>query len=97
MRDLNLITPDLMWAKMETEAGRREIAEYIWRARTAMAAQRVCEVVFDNAPDEATQTAVCETIWECIFSVSIFVVLDYARQMIEAQSGDSLGDPAGSC
>ena len=92
-----IIKPTEIWQKMETEAGRREVAEYIWKARTAMAAQRVCEVALKDAPDEATQQMICEIIWECIFNVSIFVIMDYARQMVEAQQGDSLGDTAGSC
>lgn len=77
-----LLSPQEILRLSETEAGRRQVAEYIWRARTAMSAQRVMEAL-GVVPDALTQQQVCEIIWETIFRVSIFSIMDYCQEIAE--------------
>jgi hypothetical protein len=77
-----LLTPQEIFKLSETETGRRQVAEYIWRARTAMSAQKVMELL-GVVPDPATQQAVCEAIWQTIFRVDIFAIMDYCQEIAE--------------
>jgi len=75
----NLLTPQEMLELGKTEKGRRELAQYIWRARTAYAAQHVMESL-GVVPSPDKQQEVCEIIWDRIFRCDIFQVMDYAKQ-----------------
>jgi len=76
------LSPEEIWKLAETVEGRREIATYIWRARTAASAQRVMETL-GVVPDAATQQMVCEVIWDTIFRTSIFDIMAYCEEIAE--------------
>lgn len=89
-----LLTPTEIFRLTETEKGRREVAEYIWRARTAMAAQHVMETL-GVVPDSETQEAVCLAIWDTIFRRDIFQVMDWCKAVVESRKAENL-DIAGN-
>lgn len=78
----HLLTPTEMLELGKTEQGRRQLAEYIWQARTAYAAQHVMEAL-GVVPSVEKQQEVCEIIWDRIFRCNIFEVMDYARQVAD--------------
>lgn len=80
------IEPAEMLALAETEPGRRELARYIWKARTAYAAQYVMDAL-GLVPDAPTQQLVCDIIWNKCFACDVFEVLDHAKSMCEAMKG----------
>ena len=84
-----LLTPQQIFAMSETETGRRQVAEYIWRARTAMSAQRVMETL-GIVPDAKTQQMICEVIWDTIFRVDIFKIMDYCREIAKAAEASDI-------
>ena len=82
----DILDPAEMLALAETERGRRELARYIWKARTAYAAQYVMEAL-NLTPDAQTQQLVCDIIWDKCFACDVFEVLDHAKSMCDAMRG----------
>lgn len=78
----HLMTKAEMLEKAKTETGRREIAEYIFRARTAYATQAVLERL-NTIPDAETQQACCQIIYDTLFRVSVFDIMDYCKSVAE--------------
>ena len=73
-----LYTPDEIWEMGRTEEGRRKFARYIWSARSAMAAQRVMEIL-DIIPDAQTQQILCDAIWDTVFRRDTFEIMDWIK------------------
>jgi hypothetical protein len=84
-----ILTPQKIFELAKTKEGRHQVAEYIWRARTAMAAQKVMETL-GVIPDATTQHKVCEDIWQTIFRVDIFKIMDYAQEIAEFSEGSDI-------
>jgi hypothetical protein len=78
-----LLTPAEIMRLARTESGRRKVADYIWQARTAAAAQGVMEAL-GVIPTPEIQQKVCDIIWGTLFRVSIFDIMDYAKSVAEA-------------
>ena len=82
----DILEPAEMLALADTEPGRRELARYIWKARTAYAAQYVMEVL-GVVPSPENQKLVCDIIWNKCFACDVFEVLDHAKSMCDAMRG----------
>lgn len=82
--DGKFLTRDEILELSKTEKGRKVIFDYIVRARSAMAAQRVMERL-DVVPDEQTQQDICLIIFHTCFSVPIESVMEYVQSIAEHQ------------
>jgi hypothetical protein len=82
----DILEPAEMLALAETKEGRRELARYIWKARSAYAAQYVMEAL-EIVPEPRVQELVCQVIWDKCFACDVFEVLDHAQMMCAVMKG----------
>lgn len=80
--DGKFLTRENILRLSETPKGRKQLFEWLTRARSAFAAQRVMERL-GVTPDEQTQQDVCLAIHETCFHVPVDLVLEYIQSMRE--------------
>jgi hypothetical protein len=89
-----LMGPDDILAKCESEAGRAEVFEYIMRARTAFATMRVMELL-GVVPSADDQMAACQIIYETLFRVDLSCIMAFCAEV--ADSLNKNDEFAGNC
>ena len=89
-----LLTNSEILSLAETEQGRKQLTNYIYRARVAYATQSIFEKL-GITPEAETQQEVCQTIYNVLFNVSVFEIMNYCRSIatnLNAPESEHIGN-----
>lgn len=88
-----LLTPSEIMELAKTEAGRKQVGDYIMRARVAYGVQSLFESL-GVVPPQETQQMCCQAMYDCITRVPLDYVMEWCKDAAESlkESDEFIGN-----